>query len=178
MYLTIVTPCVRYGNLPAIRRSINIPEEHFRWICIFDSTSLPKHIPDKCEAYMFSDPNSKVGNAQRNYALNLIDEGHIYFLDDDTEIHSSLWKKIEALDDHDFIHFSQINKEGSLRLKGKEITCGKIGNNFIVKRDIIGDTRFIIDKHSAMFTFAEECYKKSTLPIFIPKVLSIYDSLR
>ena len=179
MYLTIITPVTRYGNLEAIKRSINIPRESFRWICVFDSTHIPHNIPEICEAYCHVDPKSGVGNAQRNYALNLIEKGHVYFSDDDTLLHPHLWRKIENLDKQDFIHFSQIIKEGSLRLKGDRVEVNYIDSGcFIVSRECIGDTRWQLDKYHAGGLFAEECYKKSTLPRFIPKVLSIYNSLR
>ena len=179
--LTIITPVTRYGNLDAIRRSINIPRENFRWICVFDNTHIPKNIPLDCEAYVCIDPNSRVGNAQRNFAIELIKEGHVYFNDDDTTIHHLLWKRIEKLN-NDFIHFSQIHKDGSLRLKGDRITDNEGGtvdsHNFVVSRECIGDTRWILDRYDADGVFATVCYKKSVSPIFIPKVLSIYNSLR
>jgi len=178
MYLTIITPCVRYGNLAAIERSINIPKENFRWIVVIDGTCIPKHLPEKCEYYLHTDENSKVGNAQRNFALNLIDDGWVYFNDDDTTLHHLLWRRIEKFE-NDFISFSQINKDGSLRLKGDVVKLNYIdSHNFVVKRECIGDTRWEIDKYNADGLFAEECYKKSKNPLFIPKVLSIYNSLR
>jgi len=179
MYLTIITPCTRYGNLAAIERSINIPRENFRWIVVIDGTSIPKHLPEKCEYYAHIDSKSGAGNSQRNYAINLVDEGYVYFLDDDTEMHPFLWRRIEKLDDHDFIHFSQINKDGSLRLKGDKVANNYVdSNNFVISRECIGDTRWILDRYDADGIFAEECYKKSTSSIFIPKVLSIYNLLR
>jgi hypothetical protein len=161
----------RYGNLEAIRRSINIPRENFRWICVFDSTSIPHNLPENCEAYMHTSPNSRVGNAQRNFAIDLVEKGHLYFNDDDTCIHPSLWGKIEHLDDYDFIHFSQIWKNGALRLKGDVVSVRNIDTHtFIVRRDCIGDTRWIPNIYEGDGIFAEECYKKSILPIFIPEV--------
>lgn len=180
MYLTIVTPVTRYGNLFSIAKSLEIiPKLNRRWICVFDSTCIPHTVPENCEAYMHTDPNSGAGNSQRNFAINLVEKGHLYFNDDDTEIHPFLWKNIEALDEYDFIHFSQINKNGSLRLKGDRVANNYIdSHNFIVSRECIGDTRWITDRYDADGIFAETCYKKSVSPIFIPKVLSIYNSLR
>lgn len=180
MFLTIITPVTRYGNLFFIERSLDIiPKSQRLWICVFDSNYIPKNIPSSCEAYICKDPASKMGNAQRNFALDLITEGHVYFNDDDTMLHHLLWNKIQNLDDHDFIHFSQINKDGSLRLKGDKILLNQVdSHNFIVSRELIGDTRWVLDRYDADGIFAEECYKKSVLPIFIPKVLSIYNALR
>lgn len=179
MFLNIVTPVTRHGNLFDIRRSINIPRGLFRWICVFDGRSIPLHLPLDCEAYMCKDINSTVGNAQRNYALNLIKEGHVYFNDDDTTVHKELWKTIKDFGAHDFIHFSQANKDGSLRLEGRKVKLGKIDTHcFVIDRKCIGDTRWIIDKYNADGVFAEECYKKAKTPLFIPKILSVYNSLQ
>ena len=179
MYLNIITPVTRYGNLDAIRRSINIPRESFRWLCVFDGTHIPHHLPEDCEAYIHVDERSGAGNAQRNYALDLVEKGHIYFNDDDTEIHPFLWRKIHTLDDYDFIHFSQINRDGSLRLKGERVMNGSIdSHNFVVGKECVGSIRWDLKRYDADGVFAEDCYRKSVHSIFIPKVLSIYNSLR
>lgn len=179
MLLNVITPVTRYGNLFLIEKSLrSIPKESRKWICVFDNTHIPKNIPRTCEAYIHMDKNSVAGNAQRNYALDLIKEGHVYFMDDDTEIHEHLWKYIHSLDKYDFIHFSQVNRDGSLRLKGKDISIENIDRHaFIVSRECIGETRWTIDKCNADDIFAKECYKNSKSPKFISKVLSIYNSL-
>lgn len=149
-------------------------------MCVFDFSYIPKNIPNDCEAYMcLSERGSIVGNAQRNFALDRVEKGHIYFNDDDTVLHNRLWRKIEMLENHDFIHFSQIEKNGGLRLKGDKISVGTIdSHNFIVSKECVGDTRWVLDRYDADGIFAETCYKKSKSPIFIPKVLSIYNYLR
>ena len=179
MYLNIITPCTRYGNLAAIERSINIHRENFRWIVVIDGTCIPKHLPEKCEYYAHVNPLSGAGNAQRNYAIDLVEKGHIYFNDDDTEIHPFLWRRIEGLDSHDFIHFSQINKDGSLRLKGDRVANNYVdSHNFVISRECVGDIRWELKRYDADEIFAETCYKRAKSPLFIPKVLSIYNSLR
>ena len=179
MNLTIITPCIRPENLFLIEESINIPRENFRWIVIFDREDIPENIPESCEPYAYKNKKSGMGNAQRNFAIDLVKDGHLYFNDDDTCIHPFLWKRINSLDAHDFIHFSQISKDGSLRLKGDRVANNYIdSHNFIVSRECVGDTRWVIDRYDADGIFAETCYKKATSPIFIPKVLSIYNSLR
>lgn len=196
MFLNIVTPCTRVKNLRAIEQSLQtIPRESYRWIVVFDLPVVlrvtPKihycvtdqdnhttNLPDNGEYYVHRNKDSKMGNAQRNFALDKIDRGYVYFNDDDTAIHEFLWKKVKDLDEYDFIHFSQVCKDGSLRLKGDSVTVGRIdSHNFIVKRDVIGGVRWILDKYDADGFFANECYKKSTNPKFIAKVLSVYNAL-
>lgn len=205
MRIAIITPCTRPQNLFAIKESLqSIPYAYRRWIVIFDlpvevgmlsnninalitaeDYYIGKHnlkngmfLPPEGEYYVYRQGGSTSGNAQRNFALDKIDRGWVYFNDDDTTIHPLLWKRINHLN-NDFIHFSQIHKDGSLRLKGNNVKVDHIdSHNFIVSRECIGHTRWQLDKYNADGIFAEDCYRKSVNPIFIPKVLSIYNSLR
>jgi hypothetical protein len=180
MFLNIVTPCSRPENLLLIEKSINIPKENYRWIVVFDGNILPNKelIPESCEIYLHTNEKSIVGHSQRNHALDLINDGYVYFNDDDTTIHKDLWKNIKNLD-CDFISFQQQDKNGHLRLFSKQIAVGTIdSHNFIVNRSIIGETRFIIDKYEADGFFAVDCYQKSKNICYINKVLSTYNSLR
>jgi hypothetical protein len=61
---------------------------------------------------------------------------------------------------------------------GVDVGVGKIdSHNFIVKNEIIGNTRFIIYKYKADGYFALECINKSKSKIIINKVLSTYNFL-
>jgi hypothetical protein len=180
MFLNIITPCSRPQNLHEISKSINIPKENYRWIVVFDMEEFPDKnlIPDNCEIYLHKNPLSIVGNDQRNFALNLVREGYVYFNDDDTVLHSDLWENIKDLSS-DFISFVQLKKDGQLRLTGEIIKLNYIdSHNFIVHKNIIGDTKFLIDKYAADGYFAVDCYTKSKTQTYINKPLSIYNSLR
>lgn len=180
MFLNIITPCSRPENLKKISESINIPRENYRWIVVCDSLNLPENelIPDNCEIYFHKNTNSISGNAQRNYAIDMVKEGHVYFNDDDTIIHQELWENIKELSD-DFIHFQQLHKHGTIRLTTEKVGVNHIdSHNFIVSVDLINDTKFILDVYQADGYFAEECYKKSKTYKKIDKPLSIYNLLR
>lgn len=180
MFLNIVTPCSRPENLLTISKSINIPRENYRWIVVFDGVSLPDKelIPENCEIYTYTDKNSKVGHAQRNFALKLIKDGHVYFNDDDTIIHPELWENIKSSNE-DFISFMQQDKNGSIRLKGDTIQVYKIdSHNFITKNSIIGTTEYDITDYNADGHFATECFGKAKTKKYINKVLSTYNYLR
>ena len=179
MFLNIITPCSRPQNLEIISKSINIPRDQYRWIVVFDLLKKPENIPDNCEFYNVIDKNSISGNAQRNFALNLITHGHIYFNDDDTVMHSNLWENIKNKSVVDFISFKQANKDGSVRLKGDNISIGHIdSHNFITSRECVGNTRWVLDRYDADGVFANKCFKKSKQTVYIFKILSIYNSLR
>ena len=180
MFLNIITPCSRPQNLKKISESINIPRENYRWIVVFDFNVIPnnEYIPNNCEYYLHQNPQSTVGHAQRNFALDLINDGHIYFNDDDTVIYPDLWTNIKDLT-NDFISFEQLSKDGTLRLKSNIIKEGHIdSHNFIVTKELVNDTKFIITHYGADGRFAEACFLKCKNPIHIPKPLSIYNQLR
>lgn len=180
MKLNIITPCSRPENLHLISKSINIPKENYRWIIVFDFDELPDKelIPENCEVYLHRNKMSTAGHAQRNYALELIDDGYVYSNDDDTLIHPDLWENIKDIE-ADFISFGQSNKDNTRRLIGNDIRVGHIdSHNFIVSRKTIGETRFNISKYDADGYFASDCYSKSITKVFIDKSLSVYNQLR
>ena len=180
MLINIITPCSRPENLHTISKSINIPKENYRWLIVFDMINQPNNelIPDNCEVYCYKNPNGISGNPQRNFALNLVKGGYVYFNDDDTTIHPELWENIKDLDT-DFISFSQLNKDGSIRLTGDNVNVYHIdSHNFIVHNSIIGNIRFDITKYNADGYFAADCFQNSTNSNHINIVLSTYNSLR
>ncbi len=180
MFLNIITPCSRPENLLKISESINIPYKYYRWIVVCDSDSLPdkKLIPKNCEIYLHKNDNSVSGNSQRNYAIDMVNEGHIYFNDDDTTIHPDLWENIKDLN-YDFISFIQLNKNGNVRLIGNNVAVNYIdSHNFIVSIKIVGNIRFILDKYNADGYFATSCFNQSVTKHYINKPLSVYNLLR
>jgi hypothetical protein len=181
MFINIITPCSRPENLLKIAESINIPIENCRWIIVFDADEVPKlPILDFINAEFYAHKNIKscVGHSQRNFALNLINDGYVYSLDDDTLLHKELWESIKNLNS-DFISFNQAFKDGSLRLKAGRTDVGYIdSHNFLLKRTLIGDTRFEVDDYNADGVFADACAKKTNDLVFIDKTLSVYNILR
>jgi hypothetical protein len=178
MFLNIITPCSRPQNLQEISKSIHIPPEQYRWIVVFDSAEIPADVPNNAECYAHQDVNSRSGNAQRNYALDLITTGHVYFNDDDTTLHPFLWGAVNHLT-NDFISFKQAWKNRSIRLEGNNISVGNIdSHNFIVDREVVGDTRWVLNRYDADGLFAHDCKNKSKTYLYLPTVLSVYNNLR
>lgn len=177
--INIITACSRPSNLKIIERSINIPKENYRWIIVFDLIELPTAdlIPEFCEIYTYKNSNSIVGNAQRNYAIDLIKEGYFYSNDDDTTIHPELWNSIKDLD-NDFIYWNQNDKNNLPRLHSGEVKIGSIdSHSFMVHYSLLKKNRFELNIYEADGIFAEKCYSLANNAIYINKVLSVYNSI-
>lgn len=180
IFINIITPSVRPENLLKISKSINIPRENYRWIVVFDLPKQPpiELIPENCEYYLRQDNESRFGNSQRNFALDLITDGYVYLNDDDTTIHPDLWENIKNTE-ADFISFIQLNTNGDIRLMGNTIAVGNIdSHNFLVKRKTVGDIRFNKQIYEADGFFAKDCYDSAKNKLWIDKSLSIYNTLR
>lgn len=180
MFLNIITPCSRPKNLHLISKSINIPKENYRWIVVVDSDFEVKNelIPDNCEIYYHTNMRSISGNSQRNFGLEMIDYGYVYFNDDDTLIHEDLWDNIKDVE-ADFISFAQAYKNNNLRLIGNNIEVGYIdSHNFIVNFDKVRDIRWQLDVYYADGIYAKDCYNRlKNNKLYINKILSIYNLL-
>ena len=183
MFLNIITPCNKPENLHIISQSIGIPRDRYRWIVVFDLECMPDNLPENGEYYIarnahpIPNTNSK-GDYQRNFALDLISHGHVYFNDDDSTLHSELWENINTLSNYDFISFCQSWNNGRIRLKGDRIEIGEIDtHNFICDSKLIGEVRWRLDIYESDGHFAKEVYRKSSNPIWLPKFLSVYNSL-
>lgn len=179
MFINIITACSRPNNLHTISKSINIPSENYRWIVVFDFETLPpiELIPENCETYLHKNKESTSGNSQKNFAIDLVNDGYVYFNDDDTIVHQDLWENVKYLN-NDFISFQQLDKRNRVRLTG-QVKYQKIdSHNFLLTRELIGNSRWVVNKYEADGLFAVECHSKSKDPIIIDKPLSVYNSLR
>ena len=97
--LTIITPCSRPENLPALYRSLDFRIVR-EWIIVHDTTRgrIVEHqfLDDpRVREVEYADASgiSAAGNAQRNFALRLLHgDGYVYFLDDDNVVHPNFWR--------------------------------------------------------------------------------------
>jgi hypothetical protein len=183
LFLTIVTPCTRPQNLTTISDSINIPRDRYRWIVVFDSEPYEVEVPDNCEVYFHRDPEPipgslSRGDAQRNFALDMITSGHVYLNDDDTTIHPELWGAVSDLGGHDFISFDQAWRDGNPRLDGSVIgMCRTDSHNFIASRALYGDYRMRTDVYESDGHLVEHLYPRAANPLYINRTLSVFNSL-
>lgn len=192
MFITIITPCSRPHNLPKLYESINIP--NYRWMVLFDGLhidTIPTDLPPTIEPHIVTDENGIVGNPQRNYALDKVTSGWVYFLDDDTILHPDLYPTLEPLsDDHDFFHFSQYEStyNPSLPLHHPDNCCRSSGNNCVrgdidtgqvmVHSSVIQGVRWVNNLYEGDGVWIEQIYKQTKSPLWIDKLLCIYNKLR
>jgi hypothetical protein len=178
MFLNIITPCIRPENLHAIAQTI--PQQDCRWIVVFDMLHIPTcELPSNAEYYAFKENDSISGNGQRNFALDMVTQGHVYFNDDDTLIHPDLWRSVQHLGDIDFISFPQVFSNGAQRLSGNRVeVCHIDSHNFIASMNAIGDTRWILGDYCADGHFAAQVYKQARSTVWLETPLSVYNALR
>lgn len=195
MFLNIITPTRDGKNLNTIAKSINLPKENYKWIVIFDLDSVPNYPkPENTEFYCIKDPNSISGNSQRNHGLTKVENGFIFFLDDDTLLHPLIWDSIKDLsDDLDFISFDQawnthgdapydkkniINNNKVIRTKGHHPELDRIDSgNFIVNWRIAKQLTWNANLYNADGVFCLECFNLSKQKLYIPRILSVYNLL-
>ena len=164
--LTLVTPCSRPQNLPLIAESIKPGRNLFDviWMVIFDNGECPQ---------------SRVGNYQRNCALEAIIDGWVYFLDDDTLIHPELFGELAKVKTG-AVAFGQTLKDGirpasQATMKVCQIDMGQVA----IRREVIGNARFALGIYEADGIFIESVYNSNPDKwSLIDKPLSYYNKLR
>lgn len=121
--LSIITPCSRPENLPAIYSSIlSMNSDEVEWIIIYDSDKIDERIRQYESFVPIILTNQKRGNGnggmQRNKGLELAKGKWIYFLDDDNLIHKKLLKKIQSFgDEKTILIFNQFATNHKRRIK-------------------------------------------------------------
>ena len=173
MKITIITPLWRPENLAWVAQSI---PQGFRWIVVFGYSIPRKGLPENGEYYAIA---TNGGLEKRNLGIDIVKDGHICFLDDDTILHPDFSNLLNMSADYDFIHFNQIFPNGKKRIGGvvkrNHIDVG----NFVVSRQIVGDIRMIRGPwQNADGRFAEKCFSRAKKPIYLNKNLSIYNALK
>lgn len=185
MIINIVTPCSRPENLIEMSKSINIPDERYRWIVVFDAEAVPDiDLPKNVIALAVKDKDGISGNPQRNYAIDFIASNPIHkdeyllFFDDDTILHPNFWESVKDCEE-DIVSWKQSWADGSHRLYAGEYSIGAIDSgSFMVKRSIIGDLKWQKEKYDADGYFAEQIITKAKTNKEIDKYLSYYNYLR
>ena len=148
--LNVVTACSRPQNLEIIRYYLDhrLPSFDVRWYVVVDTsvTDMPVEVPG---AFLLGGVAHKgFGGVQRNWAIDRITEGLVWFLDDDNIPHPKfdavLRDAVSASAFNSFV-LGQESAMGipvrdarreNVRLAGVDLA------QFVIRRDVIGDSRF------------------------------------
>ena len=180
--LSIITPCYRQSNLKKLYESINF-DKIDKWIIVYDTSKdrkyeyiyvdNPKIIETECTGGVY-------GHPQRNHGMKLVDDGFIYFLDDDNIIHPDFWSIVSSLDDQYFYTFDQLrNKYGGI-LYGNNIKVKHIDTAmYIVHKKHIKDILFKTNLYDADGHFICDILRQNAQShIYIQKIACYYNHLQ
>ncbi len=203
----IITPTTRLYNLPAIYKSLRSVSPYFKtdWWIVLDFANIEQTdiqtLPDFfVSRYMndyqiaphvigVSNHEFVAGKGQINAALDLIEKGWIYVVDDDTIVHPDFGKWFHMLRNTMIMPqaflFAQEHKNGFVRsvhpstVRETHIDQGQ----YILYRDLIGDERYL-QKYTGDGEFIERLYNKIeeeqrlTTFMFVNQPLAYYNWLR
>ena len=173
--LTIVTPCSRQENLVKVFDSIQF-DKIDKWIIVYDTKKKsftkmfdnPQIVEDFCNSPGIS------GNAQRNYGASLVQDGLIYFLDDDNIVHPNFWNL--TFQENNFYTFDQDRK--SHILYGNKIAL----NNIDTAQFVVPKSMFVgwdINRYDADGIFIVEVNSKNKdKHVYINTNAAYYNYLR
>lgn len=149
--ITIITPCCRPENLPTLFSSIRF-SHIYKWIIVYDTSK------DRTYTHQFDHPQivetecnllGSAGHPQRNAGMALVDDGFIYFLDDDNIIHPNFWPLLHGLNPLNFYTFNQQRTPTSI-LPGEHINVGTIDTAmFIVHKSHLGGIEWETQRYDA-----------------------------
>jgi len=136
--------------------------------------------------HVIAHPQKSWGNAQRNFALEQIQDGFVYVLDDDNLMHPDFYSVTSGiLNDYpaiECIFYSQvINKTHSVRAVNPDtIRVNFIDQaQFLISRKLIGDLIYE-HRYEADGVFIEKLYAASDKKIFYfynDKAITYYNAL-
>jgi hypothetical protein len=196
--LTIVTPVSRPQNIPAVLASVLAAPKPsilwLRWLLVLDGRKVPAWpvaLAEELARYDFvrCEINSSPGiggNSQRNWAIELMESGFLYFLDDDNLLHERL---LEALVEERrrwpncggfMFHQRSRKNRRNLRALRANVRPGAIDTGqFVVHRDVIGNVRWEPFHPCADGTFIRAVYQANSDRFrFVDEVLCYYNELR
>jgi len=193
----IITRCSRTKNLLSVKDSIFNQSLNVMWYVYFDTLHL-KDIDAELLTEL-QDPNIKItfkksipgdyGHQFINDAIDLIQDGWIYVLDDDNILHEDFIqtltsKIIESPDKRGFIFDQKVGGKDFTKLdirvaNPQNVRVGHIDRaQFLLRRDLIGEMRLKSGDYKADGYFIEDVYKYNPEDfLFINQLLCYYNYL-
>jgi predicted O-methyltransferase YrrM len=162
--LTIITPCSRPANLDRMLAGVQRCRELFdvRWLIVHDGPIPEADYPAWVTQKSHREAGSVAGKAQINFALDHIQDGWVWVLDDDNEVHPSfapvLLGMIAEHASAKAFAFPQVYGAG-VRPVGPRLIreCSIDQAQFVVRRDLIGSRRYPL-RYTADGAFVEDLY--------------------
>lgn len=198
MHLHIITRCTRPHNLNEIKESVySSTLFQVTWWVIFD-TRVVKDVDADFLADLTSHQgvplflkgeDGDYGHSLLSTVLDKIDDGFVYFLDDDNVIHKDFYEKLykviqENPDKKGFVFSQQVDGKDFTGLQVRE---AKPENTklqhidmaqFVLRRDLIGKYRLRYKEYKADRYFIEDIFNKNKSDFFfMPDVLCYYNYL-
>jgi len=196
MLINIITRCTRVGNIEQVKNSI-FQKSKFdvKWWLIFDTRDL-KEIDASileslqnvnCQTLFYEGDEGDFGHQLINKAIDKIEDGFVYIIDDDNIIHDDFYEEVynsmkKNPDKRGFV-FSQ--KVGGKDFTGLDIRQCSPDNmkvqkidmsQFVIKIDLIGNNRFDSMNYIADGVFIEKLFLDNPDDfIFIDKILCHYN---
>lgn len=181
--VSIITACSRPQNLKEIYDSIEFSKID-KWYIIYDTSKCRRYefqfSTDSKIVELFCDQPGFAGHPQINMALDLIDKGFVYIMDDDNIFHPTFWTLLPTLET-DFVYTWDQNRIQENRiLKGGQIEEEHIDTSqFIVPRELIGSIRWAVHRSAGDFRFIRQIFNKNKDKFkYIPKVACYHNFIK
>ena len=196
----IITRCTRPENLTKIEKSIfNTDKFKITWhICVDTSKLSGKDFAEKSNlihqfpdviTYAIECDEGDYGHDMINLTIDKIKDGFIYIIDDDNIIHPDFYNTIHeqiSIDPNKSYIFNQ--KVGGNDFTGIDVRKAAPENihvggidmaQFLLKRDIIGESRLAPSTYTADGIFIEKLYKNNIDSfLLIDRILCYYNYLK
>lgn len=195
--LNIVTPCSRPKNLQLLLDSIRIANNlnlfEIKWYIVFDAETIPESqnlnpqdYPSglKIQLNCYKNSESISGNGQRNFALEQITDGFVYFLDDDNLMHpdllTTIWNQIQLRGEEIGIVGNQLFSEEIIRSAARHLV--KPGSidiaQLCIHKNLIGNKKWPLAFYDADGKFISNIYTLHYQKfVFVEKVIAYYNKL-
>jgi len=187
MKITIITAVSRPENLELVHKSIFIgtvfSKIEYEWFIVEDGNSLVGKKFLSNIRYLSYPTGGVCGHPQINKALDEIDSGYVYILDDDNILHNNLFVMAQKLlgDSNKALISTQIYKNGIIRLSPEADNikrCHIDSAQFLVPRDMIGNLRWENQKEADGIFFSKIYKKYKERFVITDEILCYYNYLR
>jgi hypothetical protein len=189
--LNVVTAGSRLNLLNSVNESLSLLEDfEVLWYLVLDSRYIQENQINPNYNYLThlgSVDNGDFGGAyQKNHALDQINDGWVYFLDDDNTIHPAFGPILSnAIKDNPAANcfvFDQELPNLSIRRVPDPYTVRIAGIDlaqYVFKRSIIGDSKFPLGTRACDYYFYNSIRDKDDCVIIrIPVVCTYYNFLK